>query len=70
MERRQHSRLGLRAHGLVPALPTRPDDPLVLVIICKEEGEPVMPHAGSPPGRVSGLGWCQRWTLLTGWRQA
>ena len=25
----------------------------------REEGELVMPRPGSPPGRVSGLGWCQ-----------
>lgn len=49
MERRQHSRLGLRARGLVQALPTRPDDPLMLVVICKGGGGAGHASCWEPP---------------------
>lgn len=59
----QHSQLGPVTHDLVPALPARPDDPFMFIVICKGRGRAGyawgllgLSCPGGPPGGVSGSG--------------
>lgn len=52
----QGSQLGSVTYNLIPAFPTRPDDPLMLIVVCKEEDLLVMLTGPSLPWETSRQG--------------